>query len=141
METEEQTPLLRRDSAASPASVPAVPRRPWRQLLMNGSILLGREFCYALEAALVLPVLMTIGMPRELYSIVWLIPPVFGFIFVPLIGSVSDHCRCRWGRRRPFILAFGIAIVLGCALFLNGDAIANRKSRSLYIIGHRSPDT
>ncbi|XP_035699301.1 membrane-associated transporter protein-like [Branchiostoma floridae] len=121
METEEQTPLLRRDSAASSASVPAVPRRPWRQLLMNGSILLGREFCYALEAALVLPVLMTIGMPRELYSIVWLIPPVFGFIFVPLIGSVSDHCRCRWGRRRPFILALGLTIILGFALFLNGD--------------------
>eukprot|EP00058_Branchiostoma_floridae_P007118 XP_002592606.1 hypothetical protein BRAFLDRAFT_286919 [Branchiostoma floridae] len=88
---------------------------------MNGSILLGREFCYALEAALVLPVLMTIGMPRELYSIVWLIPPVFGFIFVPLIGSVSDHCRCRWGRRRPFILALGLTIILGFALFLNGD--------------------
>ncbi|XP_078658075.1 membrane-associated transporter protein-like [Branchiostoma floridae x Branchiostoma belcheri] len=123
MKTEEQAPLLRRDSAASPAGVAAVPRRSWRQLLMNGSILLGREFCYALEAALVLPVLMTIGMPREMYSIVWLIPPVFGFIFVPLLGSVSDHCRCRWGRRRPFILALGLAIILGFALFLNGDAL------------------
>ncbi|XP_078658302.1 membrane-associated transporter protein-like [Branchiostoma floridae x Branchiostoma belcheri] len=125
MKTEEQAPLLRRDSAASPAGVAAVPRRSWRQLLMNGSILLGREFCYALEAALVLPVLMTIGMPREMYSIVWLIAPVFGFIFVPLLGSVSDHCRCRWGRRRPFILAFGIAIILGFALFLNGDAVVH----------------
>ncbi|XP_066299383.1 membrane-associated transporter protein-like [Branchiostoma lanceolatum] len=126
METGEQTPLLRRDSGVPPAAGPAAePRRPWGQLVMNGSILLGREFCYALEAALVLPVLMTIGMPRELYSIVWLIPPVFGFIFVPLFGSVSDHCRCRWGRRRPFILAFGIAIILGCAFFLNGNAIVD----------------
>ncbi|XP_066298029.1 membrane-associated transporter protein-like [Branchiostoma lanceolatum] len=124
METGEQTPLLRRDSGVPPAAGPAAePRRPWRQLVMNGSILLGREFCYALEAALVLPVLMTIGMPRELYSIVWLIPPIFGFIFVPLFGSVSDHCRCRWGRRRPFILALGLAIILGFALFLNGDAL------------------
>ncbi|XP_066275093.1 membrane-associated transporter protein-like [Branchiostoma lanceolatum] len=125
METEEQAPLLRRESAVCPAAGPAVPRRSWRQLVMNGSILLGREFCYALEAALVLPVLMTIGMPRELYSVVWLIPPVFGFIFVPLIGSVSDHCRCRWGRRRPFILALGLAIIMGFALFLNGDALVN----------------
>jgi len=31
----------------------------------------------------------------------------------------SDTLKCRWGRRRPFILAFAIGAYLGIALILN----------------------
>uniref|UniRef100_A0A4W2CCY5 Solute carrier family 45 member 2 n=1 Tax=Bos indicus x Bos taurus TaxID=30522 RepID=A0A4W2CCY5_BOBOX len=42
---------------------------------------------------------------------------------MPVVGSASDHCRARWGRRRPYILTLGLMMLLGMAMYLNGDAI------------------
>ncbi|XP_019642369.1 PREDICTED: membrane-associated transporter protein-like [Branchiostoma belcheri] len=85
--------------------------------------MLGREFCYAVEAALVTPILLTIGLPKDLYSVVWIISPVLGFLLQPVLGSYSDRCGSCLGRRRPFILGFSVSILLGFLLFLFGDAI------------------
>ncbi|KAG8599089.1 hypothetical protein GDO81_002873 [Engystomops pustulosus] len=97
------------------------PRRSTGRLIMHGMAMFGREFCYAVEAAFVTPVLLSVGLPKSLYSLVWLISPILGFILQPVVGSASDHCRSRWGRRRPYILALGILMVLGMTLYLNGD--------------------
>ncbi|KAM4053790.1 membrane-associated transporter protein [Anomaloglossus baeobatrachus] len=97
------------------------PRRSTGRLLMHSMAMFGREFCYAVEAAFVTPVLLSVGLPRSLYSLVWLISPILGFILQPVVGSASDHCRSRWGRRRPYILTLGILMVLGMTLYLNGD--------------------
>uniref|UniRef100_A0A3B4BDB5 Uncharacterized protein n=1 Tax=Periophthalmus magnuspinnatus TaxID=409849 RepID=A0A3B4BDB5_9GOBI len=83
----------------------------------------GREFCYAMETALVTPVLLQIGLPEQYYSLTWFLSPVLGLMFTPLIGSASDRCTLRWGRRRPFILALCIGTLIGVALFLNGSLI------------------
>ncbi|XP_066292611.1 membrane-associated transporter protein-like [Branchiostoma lanceolatum] len=99
------------------------PTRTTCELLLNSSIMLGREFCYAVEAALVTPILLTIGLPKDLYSVVWIISPVLGFVLQPVLGSYSDRCRSWLGRRRPFILGFSVSILLGFLLFLFGDAI------------------
>ncbi|KPP64206.1 solute carrier family 45 member 4-like [Scleropages formosus] len=98
----------------------ALPVRRW---LMHGAVMLGREFCYAMETALVTPVLLQIGLPEQYYSLTWFLSPVLGLIFTPLIGSASDRCRSRWGRRRPFILGLCVGILLGLALFLNGHSL------------------
>ncbi|XP_078691200.1 membrane-associated transporter protein-like [Branchiostoma floridae x Branchiostoma belcheri] len=99
------------------------PTRSTCELLLNSSIMLGREFCYAVEAALVTPILLTIGLPKDLYSVVWIISPVLGFLLQPVLGSYSDRCGSCLGRRRPFILGFSVSILLGFLLFLFGDAI------------------
>ncbi|KAM8960270.1 membrane-associated transporter protein isoform 2-T2 [Pelodytes ibericus] len=97
------------------------PRRSTGRLIMHSTAMFGREFCYALEAAFVTPVLLSVGLPKSLYSLVWFISPILGFVLQPVVGSASDHCRCRWGRRRPYILFLGILMVVGMALYLNGD--------------------
>ncbi|CAK8676989.1 unnamed protein product [Clavelina lepadiformis] len=99
------------------------PQRSAYQLLLNSSIMFGREFCYAIEAGLTTPILLSIGLPANMYSLVWVISPVIGFILQPIIGNLSDRCSCRWGKRRPFIFGLAILLLLGLSLFLNGEQI------------------
>ncbi|KAM6033446.1 Membrane-associated transporter protein [Chlamydotis macqueenii] len=101
-----------------------VPRkRAVGRLIMHSMVMFGREFCYAVEAAFVTPVLLSVGLPKSLYSLVWLISPILGFVLQPVVGSASDHCTCSWGKRRPYILGLGIIMLLGMALYLNGDVM------------------
>ncbi|XP_037547906.1 membrane-associated transporter protein [Nematolebias whitei] len=99
------------------------PRRSRGCLILHSLVMFGREFCYAVEAAFVTPVLLSVGLPRSMYSLVWLISPILGFLLQPIIGSTSDYCRSSWGRRRPYILVLGILMLLGITMFLNGDAV------------------
>ncbi|KAJ7987101.1 hypothetical protein DPEC_G00335260 [Dallia pectoralis] len=101
------------------------PRRSRGRLVLHGMVMFGREFCYAVEAAFVTPVLLSVGLPRSLYSLVWLISPLLGFLLQPIIGSASDFCRSPWGRRRPYILTLGVMMLVGLTLFLNGDAVVS----------------
>ncbi|XP_040350865.1 membrane-associated transporter protein isoform X2 [Herpailurus yagouaroundi] len=115
------------------------PKRPTGNLIMHSMAMLGREFCYAVEAAYVTPVLLSVGLPKSLYSMVWLLSPILGFLLQPVVGSASDHCRARWGRRRPYILTLVIMMLLGMTLYLNGDAvvaalIANPRRRLIWAI-------
>ncbi|KFP89810.1 PREDICTED: membrane-associated transporter protein [Apaloderma vittatum] len=101
-----------------------VPReRAVGRLVMHSMAMFGREFCYAVEAAFVTPVLLSVGLPKNLYSLVWLISPILGFVLQPVVGSASDHCTSSWGKRRPYILGLGIIMLLGMALYLNGDVM------------------
>ncbi|CAK6438976.1 unnamed protein product [Pipistrellus nathusii] len=109
-----------RDETVSEGSIDRIPVRLW---VMHGAVMFGREFCYAMETALVTPILLQIGLPEQYYSLTWFLSPVLGLIFTPLIGSASDRCTLRWGRRRPFILALCVGVLLGVALFLNGAAL------------------
>uniref|UniRef100_A0A8D2CQ71 Solute carrier family 45 member 2 n=1 Tax=Sciurus vulgaris TaxID=55149 RepID=A0A8D2CQ71_SCIVU len=116
-----------------------LPRRPAGRLIMHSMVMFGREFCYAVEAAYVTPVLLSVGLPKSLYSMVWLLSPILGFLLQPVVGSASDHCQSSWGRRRPFILTLGLMMLLGMALYLNGDAavsalIANPRRKLVWTI-------
>eukprot|EP00073_Rattus_norvegicus_P044223 XP_017446320.1 PREDICTED: membrane-associated transporter protein isoform X1 [Rattus norvegicus] len=115
------------------------PKRSTGRLVMHSMAMFGREFCYAVEAAYVTPVLLSVGLPKSLYSMVWLLSPILGFLLQPVVGSASDHCRARWGRRRPYILTLGVMMLLGMALYLNGDAavsalVANPRQKLVWAI-------
>ncbi|XP_067834572.1 solute carrier family 45 member 4-like isoform X1 [Heptranchias perlo] len=108
------------DETVSEGSIDRIPIKLW---VMHGAVMFGREFCYAMETALVTPVLLQIGLPEQYYSLTWFLSPILGLIFTPLIGSASDRCTLTWGRRRPFILALCVGVLFGVALFLNGSLI------------------
>lgn len=100
-------------------------KKPAGWLVMHSMAMFGREFCYAVEAAFVTPVLLSVGLPQNLYSLVWLISPILGFVLQPVVGSASDRCKSSWGKRRPYILVLGIMMLVGMALYLNGEAVVS----------------
>ncbi|XP_054612993.1 membrane-associated transporter protein isoform X2 [Dunckerocampus dactyliophorus] len=115
------------------------PRRSLGRLILHSLVMFGREFCYAVEGAFVTPVLLSVGLPRSMYSLVWLISPILGFLLQPIIGSASDYCRSPWGRRRPYILTLGLLMLVGITLFLNGDLaisalVSDRSLRTTWAI-------
>ncbi|XP_078497126.1 proton-associated sugar transporter A [Lissotriton helveticus] len=99
------------------------PRRSFVELMFNGCVLFGIEFSYAMETAYVTPVLLQMGLPDQLYGMVWFISPILGFMLQPLLGAWSDRCTSRFGRRRPFILVLAIGALFGLSLLLNGRDI------------------
>ncbi|XP_061869040.1 proton-associated sugar transporter A isoform X4 [Colius striatus] len=104
------------------------PQRSFLELLFNGCILFGLEFSYAMETAYVTPVLLQMGLPDQMYGMVWFISPILGFLLQPLLGAWSDRCTSRFGRRRPFILVLAVGALLGLSLMLNGKDIGNALS-------------
>lgn len=83
------------------------PQRSFLELLFNGCILFGLEFSYAMETAYVTPVLLQMGLPDQLYGMVWFISPILGNFswcyFFPLIFSTIffkifclQYLSCSW---------------------------------------------
>jgi GPH family glycoside/pentoside/hexuronide:cation symporter len=54
-----------------------------------------------------------VGLEPRLASFAALIGIIWDAVNDPLIGTISDRVRSRWGRRRPFLLFFAIPFGLG----------------------------
>jgi len=50
---------------------------------------------------------------------------VFGVFLQPVFGVMSDQCTSRWGRRRPFIMAFTATVCLGMVLVMYGVELSH----------------
>jgi len=119
------TALENTSSSTNPQSTPppAAMAPPQRQslgkLLIATVVNLGVQVDWAVQAALLMPYLLVIGVPYKYYSVVCLCGPISGLIAQPYMGVVSDHCHSRFGRRRPFIFGSVLLIVLGFMLIGN----------------------
>jgi solute carrier family 45 protein 1/2/4 len=110
----------RRDSYEQFPSDIAVNHKSKLDLLRLSAVVCGIEFCYAAETAFVSPILLQLGLPVMFMTWAWCLPPLIGFFLVPILGSLSDKCYTRFGRRRPFILLYSIGILIGLLLVANG---------------------
>lgn len=86
------------------------------QLLLVNLLTFGLEVCLAAGITYVPPLLLEVGVEERFMTMVLGIGPVLGLVSVPLLGSASDHWRGRYGRRRPFIWALSLGVLL--SLFL-----------------------
>ena len=96
------------------------------QLVMLSLAVCGIEFCYAAETAFVTPTLLKIGVPVLFMSLIWGVSPLLGLFLVPVLGSLSDRCSLKLGRRRPFIILLSVGIVAGLLLVPNGQTIGRK---------------
>ncbi|XP_058116342.1 proton-associated sugar transporter A-like [Anopheles ziemanni] len=93
------------------------------ELVRLSLLIVGIECTYATETAFVAPILLAIGLPHTIMTMMWAMPPIVGVLFVPIVASASDRLRASWGRRRPVLLALGIAMLLGMMLLPHGRAV------------------
>ncbi|XP_014216103.1 proton-associated sugar transporter A [Copidosoma floridanum] len=88
-------------------------RKTRSELVRISAAVMGIEFSYAAETAFVSPTLLKIGVDHQHMTLVWALSPLVGFFVTPILGSVSDRCRLKQGRRRPFILLLSIGVLMG----------------------------
>lgn len=113
----------------SPLDVRDVPRKyahifrrkkTWELVMISGAVC-GVELCYAAETAFIGPILLGLGIPISFVALAMCLSPAVGFFVTPLLGSMSDTCASRIGRRRPFIALFAMGMLLGLILLPNGQ--------------------
>lgn len=57
------------------------------------------------------PYLLSLGLTKELTSLVWLAGPVSGFIVQPIIGALSDNSSSKYRRRRWVVYATVLIVI------------------------------
>ncbi|XP_029176911.1 proton-associated sugar transporter A [Nylanderia fulva] len=105
-------------------------RKSRAELVRVSAAVMGIEFSYAAETAFVSPTLLKIGVDHQRMTLVWALSPLVGFFVTPILGSMSDRCKLKQGRRRPFILLLAIGVFIGLILVPNGEHIG-------YLFGDR----
>ncbi|XP_072571621.1 solute carrier family 45 member 3-like isoform X3 [Paramormyrops kingsleyae] len=98
-------------------------RSHWHLVLLN-SLTCGLEICVAAGITHVPPLLLEAGVQERYMTMVLGIGPVLGLLFIPLIGSASDRCSSRFGRRRPFIWLLSLGVLLSLLIIPHADALA-----------------
>ncbi|NXN92836.1 S45A3 protein, partial [Rhinopomastus cyanomelas] len=99
------------------------------QLLLLNSLTFGLEVCLAAGITYVPPLLLEVGVEEKFMTMVLGIGPVLGLVFVPLIGSASDHWHSSYGRRRPFIWALCLGVLLSLFVIPHASRLAGLFAR------------
>ncbi|CAK9304813.1 unnamed protein product [Gordionus sp. m RMFG-2023] len=114
------------------------PKKKW-ELFLISAVICGIELAYSAETAFVTPILLKIGIPTSYMSLIWCLSPILGLILVPIMGSMSDNCRSRFGRRRPFIFFLSLGIILGLILVPNGKYLGAMLGGGRYVKDSETP--
>ncbi|QDU71520.1 MFS transporter [Mucisphaera calidilacus] len=59
---------------------------------------------------------LVMGVDAVLLGLVLALPRLWDGLIDPIMGSISDNTRGRWGRRKPYMLVGGLLSALGMAL-------------------------
>lgn len=130
-EATEASPLLSRDgvnehsssssssSADSECEVEVVQREEafhetkslWYLILLTIGMF-GVQISWSVELSYGTPYLVSLGLSKSVMALVWIAGPLSGTLVQPYVGMLSDRCRLRWGKRKPFMIGGTIATVL-----------------------------
>ncbi|KAM0755996.1 hypothetical protein T439DRAFT_283163 [Meredithblackwellia eburnea MCA 4105] len=85
----------------------------------------GLQITWSCEMAQASPYLLSLGLSKSWMSIVFVAGPLSGLVVQPIVGVLSDSCKSKLGRRRPYMLA-GCAVSSVATLLLgwSGDVAA-----------------
>ena len=74
---------------------------------------LGFESAFNVLYSLTEPIMTKLSMSENARFICWLAGPLAGLLLLPIVGVLSDRCKSKLGRRRPYIIG-------GCAFTMLG---------------------
>ncbi|KAI9364303.1 major facilitator superfamily domain-containing protein [Pilaira anomala] len=74
--------------------------------------LAGLQFTWTVEMAYGTPYLLSLGLTKSYMSLVWIAGPLSGLIMQPVVGVLSDSCKSKWGRRRPFLVGGSLIMII-----------------------------
>ncbi|ROT36931.1 sucrose transporter [Sodiomyces alkalinus F11] len=73
---------------------------------------IGISFTWGIEMTYFTPYLLNLGLTKSNTALVWIAGPLSGLITQPVIGSIADQYKSKWGRRRPFIFMGSIVVTI-----------------------------
>ncbi len=85
-----------------------------REILVYGSGTLCNSMIGATYGLLTPLMVLVFAMDPILVGVIIAIKTLWDGITDPIMASITDNARTRWGRRRPFILVGGVITVLLC---------------------------
>lgn len=104
------------NKAATPKTL-ARDRLSVREKLAYGSGAVPFTFAYMGLTQLAFPIFnMTFGISATLIGVVLAVGRLWDAFTDPLMGTISDNARTRWGRRRPFVLLGAVLCALAFPL-------------------------
>lgn len=74
------------------------------------------------------PLADKVNIAPALRTVVLLLGSLFGFIFPPIIGVISDGTTLKWGRRRIYMIAGGIVLVASFLIIMFCERLSNKQS-------------
>ncbi|KAK3997713.1 general alpha-glucoside permease [Cladorrhinum sp. PSN332] len=83
----------------------------WYLILLTISIG-GLQIAWSVEMSNGSPYLLSLGLSKSLMALVWIAGPLSGTLVQPYVGMLSDNCRIRWGKRKPFMLGGAAATIV-----------------------------
>ncbi|KAL2201175.1 major facilitator superfamily domain-containing protein [Corynascus similis CBS 632.67] len=72
----------------------------------------GLQIAWSVEMSNGSPYLLSLGISKSLMALVWIAGPLSGTLVQPYVGMLSDNCRIRWGKRKPFMIGGALATIV-----------------------------
>ncbi|KAH8878845.1 hypothetical protein GQ53DRAFT_673317 [Thozetella sp. PMI_491] len=73
---------------------------------------IGITFTWGVEMTYCTPYLLSLGLTKSQASFVWIAGPVSGLIVQPIVGTLADESKSKFGRRRPIIVVGSVIVAL-----------------------------
>lgn len=93
----------------------------------------GIQFAWTTQLTQTSPLLERLGSEPLLMSLIWWAGPITGVLVQPLVGTLSDQLRSRFGRRRPFLL-LGMLLTALCLCIMPNSPTLLVAALSLWIL-------
>ena len=101
-------------------------------LLLNNSLL--TMLIYRYDPGVTNPSNLPFLVPSVLVGMAMLISQIGSAVTQPIIGNISDRLWSRWGRRRPFLAASALPLVISYIFLFNPSAGETKLSNLAYLI-------
>lgn len=137
----EKYPLIPEDETvvdpvilSSPAKYQVANKKSVCFLKLTGINLLafGLELCACAGFTYIPPILLKSGFSDENLTVIMGLGPLISFLLVPAISRWSDKCQSSFGRRRPFMLALGLLMILSLLIIPFSNDIFSEQSCILH---------